>query len=403
MHHDDRSLASGCRKRGALSIAFRPRARVEKMKRLLCATAMAIPLVTAFASEQASIPVAATVASSNLEFERVLKEISIDSLRGNLSFLASDALNGRYTPSPGLDVAAEFIASRFRSAGLKPAGEDNSYFQVADLTEEVKKRFEKRGRTPPTSVIARNVVAILPGSDPKLKDTYILLSAHYDHLGTLKTSAGLSKAETAAEGDEIFNGANDDGSGTVSVIEIATAFAKLPHRPRRSIVFLTFCGEELGLLGSKYYVQHPLLPLSETIADINLEQVGRSDGDFGKDRATVTGYDFTDLPQLFEQAAKSVRITMVKTKETEPYFRASDNYSFATAGIPDLTFGIAYEFPDYHGLKDEWQKIDFPEMVRVDQLAARVLWTLANREQLPHWNAGNPKTDSFRHVPARPQ
>ena len=362
------------------------------MKRLFLAAVIASCVAAALARK---------AAPDESELDRALTAISVDTLRGNLSFLASDVLEGRYTPSRGLDTAAEFIASRFRAAGLA-SGSGADYFQVADLTQQVKKIAERRGQPPPVSVIARNVVALLPGSDPNLKNTYVVLSAHYDHLGTLKTSIGLTKDKSAKNGDEIFNGANDDGSGTVSVIEIATAFAKMPQRPRRSILFVTFCGEELGLLGSRYYVQHPLFPLAQTVADINLEQVGRSDGEFGKDHATLTGYDFTDLSSSFEKAAATVGMTMVKTKETDPYFRASDNFSFAAVGIPDVTLATSYEFPDYHGLKDEWKKIDFATMAKVDRLAALVLWSLAKqsttcpleREQSedrilpPSWNAG---------------
>ncbi len=222
------------------------------------------------------------------------------------------------------------------------------------------------------------------------------MSAHYDHIGTLETSGKLGVDKAEKKGDRIFNGANDDGSGTVSVIEIAAALAKMKHRPKRSIVFIAFCGEELGELGSLYYTQHPLFPLSATVADINLEQVGRSDSDIGKGNATLTGYEYTTMTPIIERAAKLSGLSMVETKETDPYFRASDNYSFAMMGIPDLTLATSFEFPDYHGLKDEWEKIDFPEMVKVDRLVARVVWTIANSRRAPEWNALDQKTAKYR-------
>ena len=126
------------------------------------------------------------------ELDIALSRISEGSLRGNLSFLASDVLAGRWTPSKGLDTAAEFIASRFRAAGIEP-GNGTDYFQVADLTEMAKKSPELRGRTIEGSVIGRNVIGVLRGSDPVLKNSYVILSAHYDHVGTLKTSAGLTR------------------------------------------------------------------------------------------------------------------------------------------------------------------------------------------------------------------
>src|SRR5689334_1224416 len=194
--------------------------------------------------------------------------ISADSLKGHLSFIASDMLEGRATPSRGLDLAAEYIAAQFRRAGLEPAGDDG-YFQTATLPS-------------PAQGTARNVAGILRGSDPALRDTYVVLSAHYDHVGMRQNGD-----------DKIFNGANDDGSGTVSVIEIAAALAAAPRHPKRSILFLTFFGEERGLWGSRYYSTHPLVPLEKTVAALNLEQVGRTDATNGPQIgvASLTGFD----------------------------------------------------------------------------------------------------------------
>ena len=131
----------------------------------------------------------------------------------------------------------------------------------------------------------RNVIGILPGSDPALKDTCLILSAHYDHLGV----------RAGGEGDRIFNGANDNASSTASLIEIANALAALPERPKRTIVFLAMFGEEIGEIGSLYYVNHPMFPLAKTVADINLEQLGRTDGSDGPKllQFNMTGFDFT--------------------------------------------------------------------------------------------------------------
>jgi Zn-dependent M28 family amino/carboxypeptidase len=317
---------------------------------------------------------------------RVLRNISEESLRGNLSFLSSDVLAGRWTPSSGLDVAAEFIASRFRAAGVKP-GNGESYFQGATLRAN-----------PP--VAARNVIAILPGSDPRLRDTYVIVSAHYDHIGTLNTGKRLTRDKMPIMGDAIFNGANDDGSGTVSVIEIASAFKKAGYRPRRTIVFLLFCGEELGELGSEYYTKHPIFPLSRTVADINLEQLGRSDSDFGKGRASLTGYGYTTLTALFEGEAKDSGFTLVRTKASDTYFEDSDNYSFARVGVPDLTFATSFNFPDYHGLKDECTKIDFADLARADRLVTRVIAKVANDRNSPQWQPDNPQTAKYRQAEA---
>ncbi len=332
--------------------------------------------------------------------QRSLRDISPERLRGNLSFLSSDALKGRWTPSPELDVAAEFIASRFRAAGIAP-GNGGSYFQDADLASLAARDSEddddlKTGRP----IQGRNVIAVLPGVDPKLRNTYLVVSAHYDHIGTLSTAGRRTHDKVAKNGDVIFNGANDDGSGTVSIIEIAAALAKAKYHPKRTLVFILFCGEELGELGSQYYIKHPVYPLRNTVADINLEQVGRSDSDFGKGRASLTGYRYTSMMGLFQNAARHSGFNMVETKGSDAYFEQSDNYSFALAGIPDLTFATSFNFPDYHGLKDEWTKIDFPDLARADRLVMRVVLQVAGSKELPHWEVSNPKTGKYRQAEA---
>ena len=327
--------------------------------------------------------------------QRALSMVSETSLRANLAFLSSDALAGRWTASSGLDVAAEFIASRFREVGVTPGNQD-SYFQLADLTELAKTSSGVKNRVLPRQILARNVIGLIPGSDPELRNSYIIVSAHYDHIGTLETAGRMGMDHEANHGDRIFNGANDDGSGTVSLIEIGRALARSSKRPKRSVVLIAFCGEEWGLLGSRYYVQHPVFPLSKTLADINIEQVGRSDSDIGKGNITATGLAFSDITTAIQQAAEQERLKFVQTKENVPYFRASDNYPFATVGVPDLTVATSYEFPDYHGLKDEWGRIDFAEMAAVDRALVRAIWRMADSQKAPQWNASEPQTASFR-------
>lgn len=302
----------------------------------------------------------------------LVDHISADSLRGHLSFIASDLLQGRATPSQGLDIAAEYIAAQFRRADLEPVS--GSYFQTALLP-------------PPLLGTARNVVGLLRGSDPALRDTYVILSAHYDHLGM--RSAGK---------DRIYNGANDDGSGTVSVIEIASAFAALPNRPKRSILFIAFFGEERGLLGSRFYVKHPLEPLEKTIADVNLEQVGRTDATGGPQigTATITGFDFSDIPEILIEAARLEGIRVYKDPRiSDPYFSDSDNLPFAEAGIPAHTLTVAADFPDYHKVGDEWQKIDYANMANVDRAIALGLSNLASGAPPPKWNKSDAATRRY--------
>ena len=235
----------------------------------------------------------------------------------------------------------------------------------------------------------RNVIGLLRGSDPSLKETFVILSAHYDHLGI---------GPANGSGDRIYNGANDDGSGTVSVIEIASALATLHPRPKRSLVFATFYGEEHGLVGSRHYVEHPVVPLEKTVVDINLEQVGRTDDSDGPrvSAATVTGFDYSDVASTLRRAGQAVGVDVLKhPKKSDSYFGASDNAAFARAGIPAHTISVAYMFPDYHGADDEWEKIDFVNMAKVDRMAALGVIMIADGPA-PAWNKDNPRAAPYR-------
>jgi Zn-dependent M28 family amino/carboxypeptidase len=150
------------------------------------------------------------------------------------------------------------------------------------------------------------------------------------------------------------------------------------------------------LLGSRFYADHPVVPLRQTVANINLEQVGRTDGDIKKGRASLTGFDYTSLGTLFERAGKVFGLDVYKDENSGRYFPASDNYNFARYGIPDNTICTAFEFPDYHGLKDEWPKIDYSSMATLDKTVAIVMWEVADDTAVPHWNEKIAQTEKFR-------
>ena len=237
-------------------------------------------------------------------------------------------------------------------------------------------------------VSVRNVAGLIRGSDPKLKDTYVLVTAHYDHLGI----------GPAVDGDRIFNGANDDASGAASVVEIAQALATLKEKPKRSLVFLTFFGEEKGLLGSRYYGRHPLVPVAQTVADVNLEQVGRTDDSEGPvvEAASMTGFDYSEVGKIFQLAGDRVGVKLTKHPvNSDPFFARSDNQALADLGVPAHTISVAYMFPDYHGLKDEWEKIDYANMAKVDRMVALGLLTIADSEKEPRWDVENPKAAKY--------
>jgi Zn-dependent M28 family amino/carboxypeptidase len=321
-----------------------------------------------------------------------IERVSADSMRGHLSFLSSDLLEGRKTPSRGLDIAAEYIAAQFRRAGLEPAGDDG-YFQTANwsLTSRDTGVFSLSSASGGSAVKVRNVAGILRGSDPTLKDTYVIVSAHYDHLGVRE---GCDRQKE----DCIYNGANDDGSGTVGVVEMASALAKLQPRPKRSILFITFFGEELGLLGSRYYGRHPLVPLAKTVAQVNLEQIGRTDDSEGPQVGTlaVTGFGYSDVGATLVRAGDAVGVKVYQhPTKSDLYFSRSDNQSLADAGVPAHTVGVAFEYPDYHAVGDEWPKVDFANMERVVRAVAAAVLMIADDPREPHWNEQNPKAAQY--------
>jgi hypothetical protein len=504
---------------------------------------MRVPVKPFLGGVLAAILVGAGVAQTVSLYQQISDRLTANGLSADVSFLASDALEGRDTPSKGLDIAAEYVAAQFRRAGLEPGGDDG-YFQTAEFAsvtpnmEGLEFTLEVGGQilhasreslgvqvgaaldlsqagvfklvstdtaardgltpgqlkgkvllleipagpaqsttggrgtaavggamlqaaaraeaalvvavrlTPQTQITSqipqlrdlssgvqpvisvtddvvhaavaaiksgpmqgtvsahveaptavpvklRNVVGVLRGSDPMLKDTVVALTGHYDHLGIRGTGPG----------DHIFNGANDDASGTSSVIEIANALSGLPSRPKRSLIFIALFGEERGDLGSHYYVQHPIFPLAKTIADVNLEQLGRTDEN-GEGRKlgqfNLTGFDYTNMLATFRNCGEMTGIKVVKDEaRSDPYFSRSDNAAFASAGVPSTTLSVTYAFSDYHGAGDEWPKLDYENMVKVDRTIALAAYQMADSTEEPHWNAENPKTASYRQARGR--
>lgn len=225
-------------------------------------------------------------------------------------------------------------------------------------------------------VIAENVLAMVEGSDKK--DEYIFITAHYDHIG--KSSNG-----------EVFNGADDDGSGTVALLEIAQAFMQAKKEgkgPRRSIVFMAVSGEEKGLLGSEYYTDHPIIPLDQTIANLNIDMVGRIDDDHKNDSnyVYVIGSDklSSELHEINERANEFLKLGLDykynDPKDPNMFYYRSDHYNFAKNNIP-IIFYFNGVHEDYHKEGDEVSKIHFPMLAKRAQLVYLTAWELANREQ----------------------
>ena len=222
-----------------------------------------------------------------------------------------------------------------------------------DVNEQVMVKIPKR-TTGQTEV--RNVIGILPGSDPEMKDEAVLFSAHLDHVGT---QPGLE--------DPVFNGADDNASGVTTVIELARAFGSMKTRPKRTTIFMTFWGEEKGLLGSRHYASQPTWPLDKIVANINIEMVGRPEpGAAGK--CWVTGWHESDLGEIMAKSAKSVDVLIFEHPEFSPMlYRSSDNYSFAEKGVVAHSFSAGSLHDDYHQPGDEWEKLELRHMTKVIQ------------------------------------
>ncbi len=230
----------------------------------------------------------------------------------------------------------------------------------------------------------RNVVGIVEGADPKLKDTYVVYGAHYDHTGYREAGPAPGQSD-----DIINNGADDDGSGTVGIMAIARAFALGP-KPKRSILFVWHAGEESGLLGSRYNADYPVVPLERMVAQINMDMIGRNRDDDPKQSNTVyvVGSDriSTELHKINEDANASLPGPLTLDYEyndaadPQSFYTRSDHYSYAAKGIP-IIFYFTGTHPDYHRASDTADKIIYEKLVRVARLAYETGRRVAN---LPH-------------------
>ncbi len=299
---------------------------------------------------------AAKVYGNTIE-EQDLKEL--------LYVYASDYFQGRETGTLGQKRAVTFLREFYQNRNIKAAQGTTDYFQSMEL--------DIKG----TPVQTENVVAIIEGST--LPEEYIVISSHLDHEGI--------------KNGEIYNGADDDGSGSVALLEIAEAFqaaVEAGNGPKRSIIFLHVSGEEKGLLGSRYYTDNPLYPLANTVANLNIDMVGRTDPKRESDNDNyiyLIGSDrlSTELHQVSEAANKAtVNLTLDYTYNAEDdpnrfYFR-SDHYNFAKNNIP-VIFYFNGTHADYHKPTDTVEKIRFDLLAQRAQLVFYTAWELANREQ----------------------
>ncbi|RMH23046.1 MAG: M28 family peptidase, partial [Gemmatimonadetes bacterium] len=205
--------------------------------------------------------------------------ITPEDYRARLEVIAHDSMRGRFTPSPELEEVAAWIRDRFESFGLE------AFEQRYELSEFARSPIVDAEGNP---VTAPNTVGILRGSDPELADEYVVFSAHMDHVGVGRPDAS---------GDSIYNGADDDGSGTTAIVELAEAFASLPTPPRRSLIFVTVSGEERGLWGSAWFASHMPVPAEAVVADLNIDMIGRN----WPDTIVAIGRQQSELGPILEE------------------------------------------------------------------------------------------------------
>jgi len=298
-------------------------------------------------------------------YESSLKSISAENLKRDLYIIASDEMQGRDTGSPGQKKAGEYMINQYKKNGIGHPPSMSSYYQKVP-SEYMSKRKKIND--------SENILAYIEGSEKP--NEIIVVSAHYDHVGM--------------NNGQIYNGADDDGSGTVGVMAIAEAFHKAKkagHGPKRSILFLHVTGEEKGLFGSSYYSDNPIFPLANTVADLNIDMIGRVDP-LHKDNPNfvyVVGSEMlsSQLKEAVEKANKATHNLYLDYKYDDPkdpdriYYR-SDHYNFAKHNIP-IAFFFDGIHEDYHKPTDTPDKIDYPLLMKRTQLVFTIAWDLANR------------------------
>jgi Peptidase family M28 len=326
-------------------------------------------------------------------------------VRRILSALADDSMQGRASGTPGAQRAARYIGGEMKKIGLAPLG-DSGFFQRVPLSiDSVKPTRRVRDPNDPSRVtvvpvdgplrrVLRvrasfadldslpawrrpptvNVLGVIRGSDPALKNEYVLVDGHYDHLGIGRP----------VNGDSIYNGADDDASGVTAVLEIARQMLRGP-KPKRTVVFAAMMGEEVGLLGTNWFIAHPPIPLDDMVANLEIEMIGRPDSlAGGVGRAWLTGYERSTMGD--ELAANGIPIVADKRPD-QHFFERSDNIAFAKRGIPAHTLSTFNLHSDYHQPSDDISKIDFVHMAGVINAGARAVRLLTDGPK-PEWKPG---------------
>ncbi|OYU82997.1 MAG: peptidase M28 [Flavobacterium sp. BFFFF2] len=296
-------------------------------------------------------------------------KLSQAELKSKLTILAADDMEGRDTGSSGQKKAGQFIVSYYEDLKIPHPATMDSYFQVVPAAFLNAKKNQNLSDS-------ANILAFIEGTD--LKEEIVVLSAHYDHIGI--------------KNGQIHNGADDDGSGTVALMEIAKVLQMAKNDgkgPRRSVLIFHATGEEHGLLGSQYYSEHPVFAWDKTIVDINIDMIGRRDEKHNDNNGYVylIGSSFlsSELHQICEQVNETstkldLDFTYNNKKDPNRFYYRSDHYNFAKNGVPSV-FVFSGVHADYHQPTDDVEKIEFDAMLKRTQLSFGILWEVANRDK----------------------
>ena len=305
--------------------------------------------------------------SKKMAAEDYANTINAENLKTDLYTFAGDQMEGRMTGENGNNMAAEYLRNFYIDAGVESPIEENNYYQPIPASY-----FNGGSNGNPS----QNVLAFIKGSEKP--DEIIVLSAHYDHVGI--------------ENGEVYNGADDDGSGTVALIEIAKAFQKAKKQgngPKRSILFLHVTGEEIGLYGSRYYTENPLFPLSNTVVNLNVDMIGRigSEKEGNDNYVYLIGSDklSQELHDVSEEVNKrytNLELDYTYNDDNDPnrFYYRSDHYNFAKNDIP-VIFYFNGTHKDYHKHTDTPDKIEYELLAKRSRLIFLTAWELANREE----------------------
>lgn len=307
-------------------------------------------------------------AQTALPLNQLQREVHAD-----MAFLADDALHGRGSATRDEHIAALFAASRFQSLGLEPGGDNGTFLQKSALPNPLSPRLQQRlskfEETPRKETW--NAIAMIRGTT--LANEVILLTAHLDHLGV----------GPAVNGDNIYNGADDDASGTAAVLALARLLAA--SRPNRTIVFALFGSEEIGGFGNQAFLAHPPVPLASIVANLEFEMIGRPDPAVPAGTLWLTGFNRSNLgPELVKHGAHLVK----DPHPREKFFQRSDNYALALQGIIAQTVSSFGLHKDYHQPSDELRGIDFNHMTNAIISMVEPIHWLANTTWKPQWNPG---------------